>query len=191
MGGTMIGHAHALAELYSLIEDTSVTRRRAGIAVWRRRWIVEQSSLMIIREDEMRADAYGPEYVERIKGAVRRRLATEIAKIVPVDEPKLVGSGRHLRGRLFILSPTPLGDAAQVTDEVVMGDPKSAKALYYSSYIPKDTAQFESMMKIFRAAETVDQLRDACGRCVFDVSIDRQDILVALGRVERERGWQV
>jgi hypothetical protein len=187
----MIGHAHALAELYSLIEDTSVTRRRTGIAAWKQRWIVEQQCIMTISEHEMRADTYGPEYVERIRDAVRRRLAMEIAKIVPVDEPKIVGSGRHLRGRLFILSPTPLGDAAQVTAEVVMDDPKSAKALYYSSYIPKDTAQFESMIKIFRAAETVDQLRDACGRCVFDMSIDRQDILVALGRVERERNWQV
>lgn len=187
----MIGHAHALAELYSLIEDTSVTRRRTGIAAWKQRWIVEQQCIMTISEHEMRADTYGPEYVERIRDAIRRRVVMEIAKIIPVDEPKLNPREHNLRGRLFFLSPTPLGDLAQVTDEVVMEDPKSAKALYYSSYIPKNEVHFESMMKSFRATENVDQLRVACGLCVFDMSIDRQDILVALGRVERERDWQV
>lgn len=62
---------------------------------------------------------------------------------------------------------------------------------YYPDYKPKDATKFSQMEKMFGAAETAESLKSLSLLFVFDASYDRQDILVAMGRVERERGWKL
>jgi len=68
-----------------------------------------------------------------------------------------------------------------------MGTPTS----YYPEYKPKDADKFSAMIKLMGAAQDEAGLRQVVLLYTFDPSYDREDILVALGRIERERGWKV
>lgn len=58
---------------------------------------------------------------------------------------------------------------------------------YYPEYVPKNANHFEAMLKQFRGAPT-EQLRNDLLLCwLFDSTVAREDILVAVGRVEREK----
>jgi hypothetical protein len=60
---------------------------------------------------------------------------------------------------------------------------------YYDGYAPADQKRFEQMTKLFACATTLEQLHEVSLLFVFDMAFDRQDILVALGRAERAKGW--
>jgi len=62
---------------------------------------------------------------------------------------------------------------------------------YYPDYKPKDAAKFSQMEKMFGAVDSADALRSVSMLFVLDMSYDREDILVALGRVERAKGWKL
>lgn len=61
---------------------------------------------------------------------------------------------------------------------------------YYADYSPRDEQRFNSMLIVFRGAENKEQLGQLAGMYVFDLSYHREDIVVAIGRVEHERGWR-
>lgn len=58
-------------------------------------------------------------------------------------------------------------------------------------YVPEDADAFERMLTVFRGCEAQDELRTWTVVYTLDLSYPRQDIVVALGRVEREKGWHV
>ena len=62
--------------------------------------------------------------------------------------------------------------------------------IYYADYVPKNERHFLDMLDQFRKARNKDDLMNLEMLWIFSPDVDRQDILVALGRVERERGWQ-
>jgi len=62
---------------------------------------------------------------------------------------------------------------------------------YYPEYEPKDVDKFATMEKLLGTATDPAMLRKLVLLYTFDMSYDRGDILVALGRVERARGWKV
>lgn len=62
--------------------------------------------------------------------------------------------------------------------------------LYYPEYQPKDANRFALMEGVFAVAETEDELRRIELEFILDLSFARQDILVALGRAERAKGWR-
>lgn len=64
------------------------------------------------------------------------------------------------------------------------------KTAYYPEYEPKDQQRFGMMLKTFGSAESHKMLKDISMLYILDLSYAREDILVALGRVERERGWR-
>lgn len=66
----------------------------------------------------------------------------------------------------------------------------SPRAPYYPEYEPKDAWRFAAMLKIFGEAETHKVLKDMTMLYILDMSYAREDILVALGRIEREKGWK-
>jgi len=63
--------------------------------------------------------------------------------------------------------------------------------MYYDNYVPKNKRHFDNMLIQFRKAENEKSLRDIEIMWIMDFAVDRQDILVALGRVERERGFHI
>lgn len=62
---------------------------------------------------------------------------------------------------------------------------------YYPDHVPKDQERFDRMSQVFRQCATVDEFRKWIFLYTMDASYDRQDLLVALGRVEREKGWHL
>lgn len=62
---------------------------------------------------------------------------------------------------------------------------------YYPDHKPHDLAKFEEMLTEMRKARSVDVLRTYVMLYTFDMSYHREDLLVAAGRVERERGWRL
>lgn len=60
---------------------------------------------------------------------------------------------------------------------------------YYADYQPKNERHFRDMLDQFRKADNQRALGDVEVLWILSPDVDRQDILVALGRVERERGW--
>lgn len=62
-------------------------------------------------------------------------------------------------------------------------------AEYYPNYEPEDRDKFEKVLSAFKGAETPVELEALTVAFVFDMSFPRQDIYVALRKVERERGW--
>jgi hypothetical protein len=58
---------------------------------------------------------------------------------------------------------------------------------YYPDYVPKDADRFERMLNIFRACQTDKEFEQMRMAFILDLSYHRQDIIVAMGRVERER----
>ena len=60
---------------------------------------------------------------------------------------------------------------------------------YYQTYVPKNERHFNNMLRQFRLCQNKKELADIEILWVFDLSVNRQDIIVALGRVEREKGW--
>ena len=62
-------------------------------------------------------------------------------------------------------------------------------AEYASGYVPGDSDAFERMLTVFRTCETLEELRATTVVYTLDLNYPRQDIVVALGRVEREKGW--
>lgn len=63
-------------------------------------------------------------------------------------------------------------------------------AEYAPGYIPRDQDGFDRMLTVFRGCENQDELRSWVVTYTLDMSYFRQDIIVALGRVEREKGWR-
>jgi len=61
---------------------------------------------------------------------------------------------------------------------------------YYPNHVPADAEKFEYMLAVFRNCESLVEMEAAATAFIFDVSYARQDIVVAMGRVERERGWR-
>jgi hypothetical protein len=62
---------------------------------------------------------------------------------------------------------------------------------YYPEYEPTDPDKFAAMELLLGTATDVAMLRQLVLLYTFDMSYDRGDILVALGRVEHARGWKV
>ena len=62
---------------------------------------------------------------------------------------------------------------------------------YYPEYAPKAPDKFEMMLKLLGTAQSAKQLEQLVQLYTFDMSYPREDIMVALTRVERERGWKV
>lgn len=64
-------------------------------------------------------------------------------------------------------------------------------AEYAPNYEPENVDKFEQVLRAFKGAETQDELRVLTVAFTLDMSYPRQDIYVALRKVERERGWSV
>ena len=64
-------------------------------------------------------------------------------------------------------------------------------AVYYPNYSPKSERHFTEMLAQFRTAQTRGDLRTIGALWILSLDVDRQDIVVALGRVEREKGWHI
>lgn len=62
-------------------------------------------------------------------------------------------------------------------------------AEYYPNYEPENRDKFEQALNAFKHAETPDELKTLTVAFVFDLSYPRQDIYVAIRKVEREKGW--
>ncbi len=62
---------------------------------------------------------------------------------------------------------------------------------YYSEYKPKNPDKFAAMETLLGRAADVETLRQIMQLYLFDLSYDREDLLVALTRVERARGWKI
>lgn len=62
---------------------------------------------------------------------------------------------------------------------------------YYPDYKPKNAEKFSQMEKMFSHADSADALKQVSMLFVLDMSFDREDIMVALGRVERAKGWKL
>lgn len=62
---------------------------------------------------------------------------------------------------------------------------------YYPDYKPKDAEKFSQMEKMLSHAENVTALKQLSMMFIFDMSYDREDIMVAIGRVERANGWTI
>ena len=62
---------------------------------------------------------------------------------------------------------------------------------YYPDYKPKDAEKFSQMEKMLSRAENVTALKQLSMMFIFDMSFDREDIMVAIGRVERANGWTI
>lgn len=60
---------------------------------------------------------------------------------------------------------------------------------YAEHYTPKNTDHFELMMDVFNTCLNEDELKRIAMTFILDMDIDRQDIVVAMGRVEREKHW--
>lgn len=63
--------------------------------------------------------------------------------------------------------------------------------VYYPDYQPKDPDKFEAMLKFLGTATSEAALRQMALLYTFDASYPREDLMVALTRVERQRGWEV
>ena len=61
---------------------------------------------------------------------------------------------------------------------------------YYPEYEPKNAQHFRDMLDQFRKAPDLYAMESIEVLWVLSPDVDRQDILVAHGRVIRERGWQ-
>lgn len=57
---------------------------------------------------------------------------------------------------------------------------------YYPGYVAKNAYHFRDMLDQFRKAPTKEDRDAVAAMWVMDRGVDRQDILVALGRIERE-----
>lgn len=62
---------------------------------------------------------------------------------------------------------------------------------YYPDYVPKNASKFSELEKVFGECEKVEALKFRVMLYTLDRSYDREDIMVALKRVERARGWKV
>ena len=62
---------------------------------------------------------------------------------------------------------------------------------YYADYVPKNAGHFRDMLDQFRKAPTKEAMENIEMLWILDSGVDRQDILIALGRVEREKGWHL
>lgn len=60
---------------------------------------------------------------------------------------------------------------------------------YYPDYKPKNAEKFSQMEKMLGRADSADSLKQLSMLFVLDMSFDREDIMVAIGRVERANGW--
>lgn len=62
-------------------------------------------------------------------------------------------------------------------------------SVYYAGFMPKNERHFRDMLDQFRKAPDKDAMKAVEILWILSRDVDRQDILVALGRVERERGF--
>lgn len=62
---------------------------------------------------------------------------------------------------------------------------------YYPDYKPKDAEKFSQMEKMLSRAENVTALKQLSMMFILDMSYDREDIMVVIGRVERANGWTI
>ncbi len=142
--------------------------------------------------------------------AVRiERTAANLATLVAEDsgmwlgEDARAGWGDHLLGE----SPDPArgagymagwlarqiwchgrGDDSEHVDHSHAPAPDEAPT-YYPDYIPHNAEQFAQMMKHFTRTVSADHLQQVVTLYGMDQAFYREDIMVAMGRVEREKGW--
>ena len=64
---------------------------------------------------------------------------------------------------------------------------------HYTEMAPqaKNREKFDRMVTFFRNAKTRDDLKTCTMMFVMDMNYERSDIMLALGVVEREKGWHV
>lgn len=80
--------------------------------------------------------------------------------------------------------------AERAQQEETPGDGRAERAARYSaSHRPVDARNHASMLDLFRACATADELQRAVLHFTLDPSFARVDIVHALGVVEREKGW--
>jgi hypothetical protein len=61
---------------------------------------------------------------------------------------------------------------------------------YYENYVPADQQRFTEMLEDFRRLTSREALKTHVFLYTMDMRYDRQDLMVAWGRVEREKGWK-
>lgn len=62
---------------------------------------------------------------------------------------------------------------------------------YYPDYVPEGgEAAFNDMLSFLRTSETPEMFKDRTMLFILHEETPRQDIMVAIGRVEREKGWR-
>lgn len=61
--------------------------------------------------------------------------------------------------------------------------------VYYADYEPRNASHFRDMLNQFRKAPTQRDMEMMLLLWIWSPSVAREDIVVAHGRVERERGW--
>jgi hypothetical protein len=69
----------------------------------------------------------------------------------------------------------------RVTDEV---------NAYYPGYKPMNPDKFALMDKLLSRATSPEELKSAVLLFLLDATFSREDLLVVLGRIEREKGWR-
>lgn len=62
-------------------------------------------------------------------------------------------------------------------------------APYHPDYTPKSPEKFAELEREFGVANTIESLRFRVTLYTLDSSYPREDIMVALGRAERAKGW--
>jgi len=63
--------------------------------------------------------------------------------------------------------------------------------IYYPDYKPKNAEQFAELEKEFGVANTQEALKFRVLLYTMGSKYDREDIMVALGRAERAKGWTI
>lgn len=66
----------------------------------------------------------------------------------------------------------------------------AARAPYYPEYPPQDADRFAQMLLVFATCQTPEELSQMQMAFILDRSYARQDIVVAEGRIMREKGWR-
>ena len=62
-------------------------------------------------------------------------------------------------------------------------------AEYCPDYVADDQDKFDQMLKMFGSAKDPDELRTVTVMFILDLEYSRKDIMVAVRRTERNKGW--
>ena len=61
---------------------------------------------------------------------------------------------------------------------------------YYENYVPNDKKRFKEMYEDLNKCSTLKAYQTHLSVFLVCLEYDREDLLVAMGRVERENGWK-